>query len=127
MNRKQWVIELIAKQAQIPYGVAESVVDRLTEEGVLHLGHGNADIDIVVEQFQEIFGTTKVSRYDRWAANRLVAKYGTQSVVGILQLLGKYQQERYAPVVNSLAQLEEKMPSVLNFLRKQNDNTPIDA
>jgi hypothetical protein len=118
-NRKQWVVELIAKMANIPYGVAEGVVDRLMEEGVLHLGYGNADVDIVVEAFTDTFGTTKVTRQDRWAASRLLKAQGgnAQSIAGVIRLLGANMGERYAPVVGSVAQLETKWVSVINFLR----------
>lgn len=116
-RNKTWVVELIARSANIPYGVAESVVDRLMEEGLLHLGYGDADIDKVVEQFQETFGTTKVTRQDRWAANRLVSKHGSQAVCGVVKLLGLNMTERYAPVVGSIVQLETKWVSVINFLR----------
>lgn len=115
-SRKQWVVEIVTGVIGDKVS-AEMVVDRLMEEGVLHLGHGNADIDIVVEQFQETFGTTKVSRYDRWAANRLVAKYGSQTVAGVIKLLGQSMGEKYAPVVGSIVQLETKWVSVMNFLR----------
>lgn len=115
--RKQYVVELITKQANVSKAVAESVVERLQDEGLLHLGHGSADIDIVVQKFTDTFGTTKVSRQDRWAANRLVSKYGSQAICGIVDLLAENSTEKFTPVVNSVAQLEDKMPSVLNFLR----------
>lgn len=115
-SRKQWVVEIVTQVLGNEVN-AKMVVDRLMEEGVLHLGHGNADIDIVVEQFQETFGTTKVTRQDRWAANRLVTKYGSQSVAGVIKLLGQNMTERYAPVVGSITQLEAKWVSVMNFLR----------
>lgn len=127
MSKKAWVVELIAKTADVSKITAELVVDLLMEEGLLHLGHGNADIDIVVQKFTDTFGTTKVSRQDRWAANRLVTKYGSQAVVGIVDLLAKHSTEKFAPVVNSVAQLEEKMPSVLNFLRNLNTDEVIDV
>jgi hypothetical protein len=106
---------------------AEAVVERLTDEGLLVYGYGNADIDKVVEAFTETFGTTKTSKPDRWAANRLVNKYGSQTVVGIVRLLGQYQGEKYAPVLNNVVQLEEKWVQVMNFLRKQNKGGTIEA
>lgn len=122
---RTWVISLVS---QIVKGTpservqtAEMIVDRLIEEGVLHLGYGNADIDIVVEGFKETFGTTKVSQPDRFAARRLVEKYGSQSVVAILKMLAQRSTEPYAPVVGSVAQLEQKWVNVMNFLRKQAD------
>ena len=111
-----WVVGLIAQIVR-DRPTAEMVVDRLMEEGVLHLGYGNADIDQVIEAFTETFGTTRVSKYDRFAANRLVAKYGSQSVVGIIRLLGQHSTEKFAPTVNTISQLEDKIPSVLRFLR----------
>lgn len=120
-NNRMRVVELVA-QIVHDRPTAEMVVERLMEEGLLHLGHGQADIDIVVEQFIETFGTTKTSQRDRWAANRLCGKYGSQSIVGIIRLLGQRSTERYAPMVNSIAQLEEKLPSVLRFLRGSTDD-----
>lgn len=116
MSKRTWVVELV-EQIVKDRPTAEMVVERLMEEGVLHLGYGDADIDKVVEQFQETFGTTKISRQDRWAANRLVKKYSSQAVCGIVKLLGEHSTERYAPVIGSIAQLETKWVSVLHFLR----------
>lgn len=119
MNKRQYVIDMIARMlnTEHPEIDAEAITDRLLEEGLLHLGYGDADIDIVIQKFADNFGTTKTSRQDRWAANRLVTKYGRQAIVGIIDLLAQNSTEKFAPVVNTLAQLEEKFPSVLNFLR----------
>lgn len=130
MSKRDWVVGLIANMLNTnpttAVQEAEMIVDRLMEEGLLHLGYGDADIDIVVETFTDTFGTTKVSKPDRWAANRLVKKYGSQSVVGIIRLLGQGSTEKFAPVVNSVADLETKWVSVLNFLRKQKGDEVID-
>jgi hypothetical protein len=127
VSKRVWVVELIAKTADIPYGVAESVVDRLMEEGLLSLGYGDKDVDAIVVTFADTFGTTKTSRQDRFAAHRLAKEHGSQAVVGIIRLLAQHSTEKFAPVVNSVAQLEDKMPSVLNFLRKTGDSEVIDA
>jgi hypothetical protein len=116
-NKKVWVVELITQIIGDKIK-AEIVVDRLMEEGLLVLGYGDADIDKVVEAFKMTFGTTKVTKYDRFAANRLVKNYGSQSVCGIIGLLAKRSTEAYAPVVGSIAQLETKWVSVLHFLRQ---------
>lgn len=122
MTRKAWAIELIAQivkdaPTSAASKTAEVIVDRLLEEGVLHLGYGDKEVDRVVDKFVETFGTTKTSRQDRWAANRLVTKYGERAVVGIIDMLASNSTEKFAPVVNNITQLESKMPSVLNFLR----------
>lgn len=119
MSKQNYVIDIIAQiiGGQGAKQSAELIVDRLRDEGLLHLGYGDVDIDKVVNTFTDTFGTTKVSKPDRWAANRLVKRYGAQTVVGIVKLLGQHSTERFAPVVNSVADLETKWVSVLNFLR----------
>lgn len=119
MSKRAWVVELVQQTTRCDVPTAEMLVDRLTEEGLLKLGYGDADVDRVVTAFADAFGTTKVSRMDRFAANRLVRKYGAQSVVGIVQLLAQRSTEKYAPVVNSVVDLENKFVSVRNFLAKQ--------
>lgn len=118
MERKQHaihVIESIVKDRP----TAEMVLERLQDEGLLHLGHGNTDIDQVVGAFQETFGNTKTTKFDRFAANRLTAKYGARSVVGVMKLLATMQDDKYAPVVSNVVQLEEKWVAILNFVRKK--------
>lgn len=119
MSKKiDWVVELVTQIVGDKL-TAEMVVERLMEEGVLVIGYGDADIDKVVQKFTDTFGTTKVSKTDRFAANRLVRKYGSQSVVGIIDLLAKNSGEKYAPVVGSVVQLEAKWVNVLSFLRNK--------
>jgi hypothetical protein len=125
-NRRDWVVQLVTQIVK-DQPTAEMVVDRLTEEGLLHLGYGNADVDNIVVAFSDTFGTTKVSRADRFSAHRLARKYGSQSVVGIIKLLAEHNTERYAPVVGSIAQLETKWVSVLHFLRNLKGEEIIDA
>lgn len=106
---------------------ADMVVERLQDEGLLVLGYGNSDVDRIVDKFKETFGTTKVSKYDRFAAQRLTSKYGSQAVVGIIGLLAEHNNEKYAPIVGSVSQLEEKLVSVLHFLRSFKGIEEIDA
>ena len=121
MSRRDYIIEVIAKTANVSKPIAESVLERLNDEGVLHLGYGNAEIDQVVEKFADTFGTTKTSKYDRFATARLVKKYGAQAVIGVIGLLGQLSDQPYAPVAGNIVQLEEKWVSILSFLRKQGE------
>lgn len=93
------------------------VVEVLSDEGLLVLGYGDKDVDAIVLKFSETFGNTKVSKYDRFAAQRLAHKYGSQAVVGIISILAQRNGEKFAPVVNNVAQLESKFVSILNFVR----------
>lgn len=118
MSRKKWVAELIASVAGVDIPTADMVVERLMEEGLLVLGYGDKDVERIVVTFTDTFGTTKTSRYDRFAARRLADTHTAQAVCGIISLLGKARDERYAPVIRSVADLETKWVSVENFLRK---------
>lgn len=124
MPKRQYIVDIITTIVK-DGPTAVMVVERLEEEGVLHLGYGNADIDKVVEQFKETFGTTKVTKYDRFAANRMVMKYGSQAVCGVIKLLAAKSTEKYAPVVGSLTQMEDKWVSVLNFLRTREQESQV--
>lgn len=116
MSKKDYVLELVTTiVGDAP--TAQMIVDRLNEEGFLHLGYGDADVDRVINKFSDTYGITKVSKQDRFAANRLVKKYGAQSIVGIIDLLAKSSGERYAPVINNVEQLEKKWVSIVSFLR----------
>lgn len=95
------------------------LLERLKEENLLHIGHGDPDIDKVIETFKEAYGVTKITRYDRWAANRLVQKHGSQSICQIIRMLAEQAGHPYAPVPNNIVQIEEKWVAILSFLRKQ--------
>jgi hypothetical protein len=126
MNKRKWVVELI-QSLGVEQITSEMVVDRLMEEGILHLGNGNADVDIIVAAFADTFGTTSTSKNDRFAALRLANKHGVQSVVGVIRLLGHLGQDnQYAPVPNNVYELEKKWVSVLKFIRNQKEEI-IDA
>lgn len=124
MSKRVYVVDLITQIAGNKQ-TAEMIVERLENEGLLHLGYGDAEVDMIVTRFSEAFGTTKASKYDRFAAGRLAKKYGGQAVCGIIDLLANAQTEKYAPVTNSVVQLEEKLPSILNFLRNLKGNEDI--
>jgi len=123
MDRKHAVelIDVVVKNKQ----TSDMVIELLTNEGLLVLGYGLATVDSIVNKFTETFGTTKTSKYDRFAANRLATKYGSQSIVGIIDMLGATTGDKYCPVVNNITQLEEKLPSILNYLRKKSDSSTL--
>lgn len=119
MNRRDYIVEAVMKTGNVTKEIAEDIVVRLGDEGVLSLGYGEPEVDKIVEKFTTTFGTTKTSKQDRWAAHRLAQKYGAQAVTGIIGLLGNLSHEKYAPVCNSVSELESKWVSVLSFLRAE--------
>lgn len=131
MTRKDWVVELVAREAGVDKPTAVAVVERLMEEGVLVLGFGDSEVERIVETFSQTFGTTKTSRNDRYAAHRLAQKQTAQAVCGIIQILGKLRDERFCPTVGSVTELEEKWVKVENFIRRSYQtnmkNQPIDV
>ena len=119
MSKQKWITELLTPIVG-SVQTAEIVVQILSDEGLLNLGYGNNDVDRILQKFTNSFGTTKTTKYDRFSANRLATKYGGQSVCGVIQLLSEHSEAKYAPVVGSVSQLEEKWVSCVNFLRKLN-------
>lgn len=99
--------------------IAEAVVARLESEGLLNVFFGDQDISLICETFKEQFGTTKISRYDRYAAGRLAKRYGGEQIAGIIKLMASRASEPYAPTVGSVTQLEEKLVNVMKFLKGQ--------
>jgi len=117
MRNSKWVADIIVSVG-VDKTTADMIVERLEEEGVLHLGYGDADVDSIVETFTSIFNVSKTSRKDRWAAARLAKTHGTTTVQVVIRLLQQNSNLPYAPVVNNLTELENKFQSVLSFLRK---------
>lgn len=120
LSKRNYVLEIIG--ALTDKATAELIVERLTDEGLLNLGYGDADVDRVLAKFANAFGTTKITKQDRFAAHRLTRKYGAQAVTGIIQLLADNSKEKYAPLLNSVSDLEAKWVSVVNFTAKQITN-----
>lgn len=87
--------------------------------------YGNPDIATVVEAFKKAFGTTKVSRYDRYAAKRLAEKHTADKVVHLINALAAGADDQYAPSINSVSQLEEKLVSVVQFVKKKIDSNKV--
>lgn len=79
----------------------------------------NKDVQTIIEAFTKAFGTTKVSAPDRWAAKRLHVKYGADEVAKVIQALASRGGDQFAPVVNSVSELENKWVSVGKFLSNQ--------
>lgn len=125
MNRYDYLLQAVTKITKDEV-IAKMVLDRLTEEGVLHVGYGNVEVDKILAKFSDTFGTTKASKFDRFSASRLAGKYGVQAITGIMELLSTNSDEKYAPVVNSVKEFEDKMPSILNFLRKLDKGDELD-
>lgn len=80
----------------------------------------NNDVQKVIDLFQATFGTTSSTAIDRYAAKRLHAKYG-DDILKVIQALAKFGSEKYCPTVNSVYELEKKLPGVIKFLKQQSE------
>lgn len=124
MSKRDWILDLLTKVVK-DKATATMVLDVLIDEGVVNLDYGDDKIGLVVTSFTETFGTTKTSKYDRFAANRLANRYGVKAVTGVIGLLGNQRNEQYAPVIGSISELEKKWVNVMNFLRKNNQESEV--
>ena len=87
--------------------------------------YGNHDINTIINTFSQAFGTTKSTKWDRFAAKRLLAKYPSELLVGAINALAGSQNDKYAPSVRSISQFEEKLPNIARFLNQKSDNGQI--
>lgn len=119
--QRDYLIALVAKFSD----KAEAIVDALIEEGVVNAHFGNQEISEVIETFKQKFGTTRTSRYDRFAAKRLVDKHGAETVIQAITALSLLQSRDFAPSANNVVDIERKWPSIVKFLNGQR-STAID-
>lgn len=119
MERKNEAIRLVSTYVKGDTPTAEAIIERLQDEGLLHLGHGKAEVDQIVGTFKELFGSTRTSQMDRAAANRLATAHTTQAVIGVMKLMKQAQHQQYAPTIGSVKQLEDKWVNVISFIRRQ--------
>jgi hypothetical protein len=89
----------------------------------------SADINEIVNNFQGINPSYEKffsNKTQRSAVERLLEKYGKAKILHIMQFLPETNQEEYAPVIISPLQLEDKLASLLLFLkRKQKEKKEI--
>lgn len=117
MERKKYALDLISSITG-NVQMAETILERLTDDGLLHLGYGKAEVDQIVGTFKELFMTSVITKQDRAAANRLANTHGVKSVIQVMKMLAQFGTGQYAPTVNNVAQLEQKWVSVMGYLRK---------
>lgn len=115
MTRTQ-VVEVVA--SFVSNEVADQIVTALEQVGIVKVTeYGNHDVNTILEAFKNAFGTTKATRYDRYAATRLSKAHGVDTILVAIAGLANGQGEKFCPTVNNVSQLEEKWPSVVRFLR----------
>lgn len=122
--RRDYIVGLVASLLKEGKG-AEEIVDKLIDEGIFNEHYGNQEVSGVIETFKQTFGTTATSKYDRFAASRMVKKHGTESVVAVVKALGLLKDREYAPVVNNVSQMERKWASIVSFLNNQRSSEEI--
>lgn len=125
MNRESIVklISALLRRRSTP----DEIVDALASEGLLNVSYGSQDVSLVVDKFKLAFGTTRTTKWDRYAANRLVKKYGSESVVMLMLQLADNSSHPYAPVVNSVGDVERKWNSILAFINRNQGSEDIDV
>ena len=84
------------------------------------------DVQVIVDTFKESFGTTSVSKYDRFAANRLAKKYGSDAICKVIIFISQHQGEPYTPVIGSVAELDKKLVSVQAWFKRQREEGAIE-
>lgn len=84
--------------------------------------YGNKDVNSIIETFSELFGNTKTTRYDRWAAARMMksSRYGgAEGIVLLMRMFHSVSSEQYAPSVSSVSQFDAKLPAIVTYIKKK--------
>lgn len=115
--KRDWIIEKLTELSD--ESTAIEIIAFLEAEGLLNVEFGNEEVTTVIEEFKKWFGTTKATKWDRFAAKRLVNKHGVPAVLRVIEALCSQSGHKYAPTVNSVSQLEEKWPGTIKFLQGQ--------
>jgi hypothetical protein len=123
LTKRQWAVISVATTLDdsviLPdvEAVATQIVDQLIEDGLLPLTMaGQPDVAAIIDQFQLAFHTTAPNKTDRFAAARLAKRHGSATVVYIIQEFSKRTNEKYAPTINNVTQLEQKWPTIVRFV-----------
>lgn len=118
MKREDWIEEKLTELLKEQYS-AKSILLWFESEGLLNVHFGNEEISEVIEHFKETFNTTRTSKWDRFAAGRLVKKHGVPAILKVIDALAATAGQKFAPSVNNVSQVEEKWPTIIRFLGGQ--------
>lgn len=117
--KRDWIKEQIEKLLDDTIGDTdrgERIVAWLEGEGLINTNYGDPEVSTIVESFKEHFGTTKTSKWDRFAAKRLASKHGVDRILAVIDALSMVGGDKYAPSVNNVSQIEEKWVAIIRFL-----------
>lgn len=87
--------------------------------------YGNHDVNTIINTFTKAFGTTKSTKWDRFAASRMAKKHGAELISGAMQALAQHSSDKFCPSVNNVSQFEEKLPSIAKFLNNKSADKEI--
>ena len=82
---------------------------------------GNNEINEALNYWEEMFSykiNTKV-QLNRNVAYRLIGKYGLDKVKGFIKASSVIQGEQYAPTITNFIDLEQKLPNLAIYYKKQ--------
>jgi len=89
--------------------------------------YGNHDVNLIVDTFKKAFGTTKTTKYDRYAASRLAKEYGAKYTANSIKSYAERSKDKFAPSVNSVSEFETKLPAIRSFMeRKRSERTIVE-
>ena len=95
---------------------ATALAEALIDSGMVVYRPHDSEVDQVTTAFTKSFGTTSTSRYDRYAATRLIKRYPPKELIKIIEILAQHRGDAYCPVIGNVHQLEQKWVSVQRFL-----------
>lgn len=119
--------ELLVNECGLSESQATTVIQALVAHDMVREVYiPSSAVETLCSSFKTLYGLTKISRYDRFAAHRLIKRYGLIPMTNLITALHDHQADTYCPVVNGLVDVERKLPAIRHFIEKQSiDNIDI--
>jgi phage replication O-like protein O len=117
---------LVPTQAPIKDIDKETSKDTITKVIEKTPEFGNKDINSLIRIFENhnLKITTK-QKLNRYAANRLIKKYGLSKITRLAEYSLSITEKRYAPQVTNILDLEEKLPKIILYWKKHSQSKSI--
>jgi len=88
-----------------------------------------SQVNLFIELFKDVnpsYSKLFVNKTQRGCADRLLKQHGFEKLEKLVKLLAQINQDRYAPVITTPSQLEDKFGQLIAYgQKKQNNNHPI--
>jgi hypothetical protein len=88
----------------------------------------NSQVNPLIELFKEVnpsYSKLFANKTQRGSAERLLKTHGLSKLSGLIKLLPQMNGDKYAPVITTPVQLEDKLGQLIAYGQRKQNNTPL--